>query len=271
MPTLRRSVTRFVVLFPGRSGSTYVISALDAHPQVAAKGEVLDPLRPEGPEAQLDWTRRFFRGRFVSPYKAVGFKTKLRDVLDQDGFARILDEYDARLVYLDRRNDVKHAISRITARRLKDTTGRWNRYDGDARLDAFPVDVADFEERLGAVEAEKATIAEYVEQAGPAAPPPRLRGPPRRPHRGLPPAPRLPRPPAGADPGHDPQEHERRPPRGRHQLRRAARPLRRHPLRADVRRGPRPVAPRFGATWYLQEGFKSHRKEDRAHAEIPVV
>lgn len=162
MPTLRRSVTRFVVLFPGRSGSTYVISALDAHPQISAKGEVLDPLRPEGPEAQLDWTRRYFRGRFVNRNRAVGFKTKLRDVLDQDGFARILDEFDARLVYLDRRNDVKHAISRITARRLKDTTGRWNRYDGDARLDAFPVDPADFEERLEAVEAEKATIAEYV-------------------------------------------------------------------------------------------------------------
>jgi len=164
MPTLRRSVTRFVVLFPGRSGSTYVISALDAHPKISAKGEVLDPLRPVGPEAQLDWTRRFFRGRLVSPYRAVGFKTKLRDVLDQDGFAAILDEYDAKLIYLDRRNDVKHAISRITARRLKDTTGRWNRYDGDARLDAFPVDVTDFEARLEAVEAEKATIAAYVER-----------------------------------------------------------------------------------------------------------
>jgi hypothetical protein len=91
------------------------------------------------------------------------------DVLDQDGFATILDEYDARLVYLDRRNDVKHAISRITARRLKDTTGRWNRYDGDARLDAFAVDLADFEERLQAVEAEKAP--RRYREARPAPPP----------------------------------------------------------------------------------------------------
>ncbi len=164
MPTLRRHVVRFVILFPGRSGSTYVISALDAHPAITAKGEVLDPLRPQGPEAQLDWTRRYLRGPAVNRSKAVGFKTKLRDVLDQAGFTSVLDEYDARLIYLDRRNDVKHAISRITARRLKDTTGRWNRYDGDARLDAFAVDFDDFQTRLDDVEAEKATIAEYVGQ-----------------------------------------------------------------------------------------------------------
>jgi LPS sulfotransferase NodH len=162
VPTLRRSVTHFVLLFPGRSGSTYLISALDAHPAITAKGEVLDPLRPQGPQAQLDWTRRYFRGPIVNRSKAVGFKTKLRDVLDQDGFARILTELDARLIYLDRRNDVKHAISRITARRLKDTTGRWNRYDGDSTMEAFDVDVEDFATRLEAVEAEKATISEYV-------------------------------------------------------------------------------------------------------------
>jgi LPS sulfotransferase NodH len=162
MPTLRRHVTRFVVLFPGRSGSTYLISALDAQPHVSAKGEVLDPLRTDGPEAQLEWTRRFLRGPLLNPAKAVGFKTKLRDVLDQEGFAALLDELDVRMIYLDRRNDVKHAISRITARRLKDSTGRWNRYDGDEHLEAFAVDVDDFQSRLDAVEAEKATISEYV-------------------------------------------------------------------------------------------------------------
>jgi LPS sulfotransferase NodH len=162
MPTLRRHVTRFVLLFPGRSGSTYVISALDAQPDITAKGEVLDPLRPQGPAVQLEWTRRFLRGPVLNRSKAVGFKTKLRDVLDQDGFAAVLSELDARLIYLDRRNDVKHAISRITARRLKDSTGRWNRYDGDDRLAPFAVDFEDFRSRLDAVEAEKATISDYV-------------------------------------------------------------------------------------------------------------
>ena len=162
MPTSRRHVMRFVVLFPGRSGSTYVISALDAHPAILAKGEVLDPMRPEGPEKQLEWTRRYLRGPILNRNRAVGFKTKLRDVLDQDGFATILRDLDVRIIYLDRRNDVKHAISRITARRLKDTIGRWNRYDGDARLDPIEVDLEDFQTRLEAVEAEKATISEYV-------------------------------------------------------------------------------------------------------------
>lgn len=164
MPTSRSHVTRFVVLFPGRSGSTWVISALNAHPKIEAKGEVLDPMRTDGPQAQLEWTRKYLRGPAINKHKAVGFKTKLRDVLDQDGFATILNDVDAKIIYLDRRNDVKHAISRITARRLKDTIGRWNRYDGDQKLDPIDVDFEDFQTRLDAVEAEKTTISDYVNQ-----------------------------------------------------------------------------------------------------------
>ena len=170
----RRRIARFVILFPGRVGSTFLVSALDAHPEVEAKGERLDPLRSEGPAAQLEWTRRFLRGQAVSRHRAVGFKTKLRDVLDQDGFAALLHELDTRVVLLDRRNDVKHVVSRITARALKDTTGRWNRYAGDGGTGeggsggapSVHVDPDDFDERLGAVVAEKATIVEYVDRLG---------------------------------------------------------------------------------------------------------
>ena len=266
MPTLRRHVVRFVILFPGRSGSTYVVSALDAHPAITAKGEVLDPLRPKGPEAQLDWTRRYLRGPAVNRSKAVGFKTKLRDVLDQAGFTSVLDEYDARLVYLDRRNDVKHTISRITARRLKDTTGRWNRYDGDARLAAFAVDFDDFQTRLDDVEAEKATIAEYVGQVD------RpllhldyedlLADPDATFHQllaflGLPPAP--------LEAARDAEEHQRRPARRRHQLHGAARPVRRDPVRAHVRRGARSLGnpgemPGCRRVWALVRGARRRRQ-----------
>jgi LPS sulfotransferase NodH len=159
-----------VVLFPGRVGSTFLVSALDAHPEVEAKGERLDPLRADGPAAQLDWTRRYLRGPIVNRHRAVGFKTKLRDVLDQDAFAALLDDLGARIIVSDRRNDVKHVVSRITARRLKDTTGRWNRYAGDeAGTTSAPpvvVDLDDFDERLRAVVREKASILEYVERLG---------------------------------------------------------------------------------------------------------
>jgi hypothetical protein len=163
MPALRSRVVRFVILFPGRVGSTYLVSALDAHPDVEAKGERLDPLRAEGPAAQLRWAGRYLRGPWLNRHRAVGFKTKLRDVLDQRGFAELLTRLDARVILLDRRNDVKHVISRLTARRLRDTTGRWNRRAGeDGVPEPMDVDPDDFDERLRAVVAEKATIAEFV-------------------------------------------------------------------------------------------------------------
>ena len=160
----RSRIARFVILFPGRVGSTFLVSALDAHPDVEAKGERLDPLRAEGAEAQLAWTRRYLRGRILDPHRAIGFKTKLRDVLDRDAFADLLRDLSVRIILLDRRNDVKHVVSRITARELKDTTGRWNRYAGDdaGRAGAVRVDVDDFDTRLRAVVAEKDTIVDYV-------------------------------------------------------------------------------------------------------------
>jgi hypothetical protein len=163
MPTLRSRVVRFVILFPGRVGSTFLVSALDAHPDVAAKGERLDPLRADGAVAQLDWARRYYRGPWINRHRAVGFKTKLRDVLDPDGFADLLARVDARVILLDRRNDVKHVVSRLTARRLRDTTGRWNRYgDDEPAREPIEVDPDDFDTRLQAVVAEKAAIARFV-------------------------------------------------------------------------------------------------------------
>ncbi len=161
-------MARFVILFPGRVGSTFLVSALDAHPDIEAKGERLDPLRTEGAAAQLDWARRYLKGRIVNRYRAVGFKTKLRDVVDKHAFADLARELDVRIILLDRRNDVKHVVSRITARALKDTTGRWNRYAGDGagRADAVTIDADDFDVRLRAVVAEKASIVDYVATLG---------------------------------------------------------------------------------------------------------
>lgn len=162
MPTLRAHVVRFVILFPGRVGSTYLVSALDSHRDIEAKGERLDPLRAAGAQAQLHWTRRYLCGPIINRHRAVGFKTKLRDVLDTEGFELLLHELDARVVLLDRRNDVKHVVSRVTARRLRDTTGRWNRYGTEPPAAPLEIDLDDFDERLRAVVAEKGVIAEFV-------------------------------------------------------------------------------------------------------------
>jgi LPS sulfotransferase NodH len=151
-----------VILFPGRTGSTFLVSALDAHPKVEAKGEVLDGLRAEGVDAQRAWVDRYLRGPVVGRSKVIGFKTKLRDVLDKEAFTAAVERYNTQIIVLDRRNDVKHAVSRITARVLRDRTGRWNRYEGSAGLGLIEIDPEDFASRLSAVEEEKGVIRSYV-------------------------------------------------------------------------------------------------------------
>ncbi|MFM7271116.1 MAG: hypothetical protein ACKO2C_05730 [Actinomycetes bacterium] len=163
---LRRNVSRFVILFPGRTGSTYLISAIDRHPDVEAKGEMLDGLREAGVDAQRAWLEKYLRAPFIGDHRAVGFKTKLRDVLDVDHFTSTIAKYDARIIVLDRRNDVKHAVSRITARVLRDRTGRWNRYEGVEEVGLVEVDPDDFASRLVSVEEEKQTIRDYVASIG---------------------------------------------------------------------------------------------------------
>lgn len=162
MLVLRRSVTPFVVLFPGRVGSTLLITALDEHPDVHADGERLDGMRERGAGRQLEWTDSFLRGPLVGHHRAVGFKTKLRDVLDPSGFRSILERHSARVVVLGRRNDVKHAVSRVTAKELHQSTNRWNRFSESEGVAAVTVDPERFERLLGQIERDKQAINEYV-------------------------------------------------------------------------------------------------------------
>lgn len=159
---LRRSVRPFVLLFPGRVGSTYLVTALHQHPDVRAEGERLDALRPRGAAYQLAWADRFLRGPLLGRHRAVGFKTKLRDVLDPDGFTAVLARRGARVVVLGRRNDVKHAISRVTAKALYETTNRWNRYGQTAPSGPVHVDVEKFDRRLRRIAEDKAAIERYA-------------------------------------------------------------------------------------------------------------
>jgi LPS sulfotransferase NodH len=156
-------VRRFVILFPGRVGSTYLVSALAEHPEVVADGERLSGLRPRGAEAQLAWARTFLRGPVVGRARARGFKTKLRDVQDPQGFADLVGDLDVRVLLMSRRNDVKHAVSRVTAKDLHEATGRWNRYDEAGAAPApVHVDLERFHRLLDGVIADKAEIADYV-------------------------------------------------------------------------------------------------------------
>ena len=67
---------------------------------------------------------------------------------------------------LERANHIKTAVSIIRARKLRDATGRWNKYSSDTELEAFDIDPEDLELRLERSRARKAATAGYAEGLG---------------------------------------------------------------------------------------------------------
>lgn len=162
MLTTRRNLERFVILFPGRTGSSYLTSMLASHPDIDAQSEAIGWLRPRGADAQIEWANQFLRGPLLGRERVIGFKTKLRDVEDRQRFTEVLREHRPRLIFLTRENDVKHAVSRLNARRLHDATGHWNRQDGDGVLPPMHVEPDDFAHHLAKAVEEKADTTAFV-------------------------------------------------------------------------------------------------------------
>lgn len=159
-------VVPFVIFFLGRSGSTYLVEALDSHPFVVAGFEELHTVRKRGGSAsdQLECARDFLAPRPAATYHAIGFKTKLHDVLDRGGFRALLGELDARVIVLQRRNAIKWVVSWFNSERLFGLTGDWNLYSSDGRLPPFELDLAMFEERLHEFREGGRFLAEYVHE-----------------------------------------------------------------------------------------------------------
>jgi LPS sulfotransferase NodH len=141
----------FILLFRGRCGSTYLVEALDNHPSVRAAPEKMAALiqKKQGAPEQLQWARQFLApAANGTPYSAIGFKTKLQDVLDPDGMTALLQELSARIIHMRRRNTVKMTVSLFNSVRLKDTTGDWNLYDKTKTLPPLTIDLQKFDEWL---------------------------------------------------------------------------------------------------------------------------
>ncbi len=129
----------FLILFEGRSGSTYIVQRLDAHPALVCGGEWIETRAGRSPAeqrafAEAYWTRRRARG-----VRAAGMKTKLRHLLDADDFRGLLDGLGVRVVLLTRRNLVKWAVSGIASLRLNERLGRAYVRTPDERLPPFAI------------------------------------------------------------------------------------------------------------------------------------
>jgi hypothetical protein len=161
--TLSRNPVRFVILFVGRSGSSNLVEALDSHPGISARGEWLFG---KDSDRQLRVAREFLTQPPHGEYSAVGFKTKLKDVRDPEGFAKLLREAEARIIFLQRRNSIKHVVSRFNSYRLHGVTKHWNLYNEEDRLPPATIDLMWFSGNLQEIEEEKRELEGYVKNLG---------------------------------------------------------------------------------------------------------
>jgi LPS sulfotransferase NodH len=162
MLNIRFRANKFVILFVGRTGSTYLQEMLDSHPQIRALGEGLAELKNNGAHQQLKWVEWALTPPILGRYRAVGFKTKLVDILDPQGFALILKKQRVKIIHMQRRNRIKSVISYFNAKRLWEHTEQWNLYSGYDRLPAFSINLEKFNEALINREKVEIELNEFV-------------------------------------------------------------------------------------------------------------
>ena len=123
---------QYVILFPGRTGSTYLASHMISHPEIAARYEILSRYRDSW-EDQLECIETLFNKKRFPVVGAVGFKCKLSQVLDRKAFKAYLQENSVKVVHQIRRNKLKYIVSVIRARMLRSEQGRSNVLDEEQR------------------------------------------------------------------------------------------------------------------------------------------
>lgn len=105
----------FVLLFVGRTGSSLTIDVFNQHPEVKFEGEVLETFKGKTDMSmrQTEWIKDLFGPENASQYKTLGFKTKHYDIPCEDAFRRSLQGFRPTILFSDRRNVLKQAISRL--------------------------------------------------------------------------------------------------------------------------------------------------------------
>ncbi|HEV2754767.1 MAG TPA: hypothetical protein VG318_03190 [Actinomycetota bacterium] len=138
------------------------MEALQSHPDVRAGFEELGSRRGEGAAAQLEFARSFFVGKGAEGAAAVGFKTKLQDVLDPDAFTHVLRECGAYVLLLQRRNVVKAVVSWFRSELVNRATGDWNVYRAGDVPPPIEIDTAEFVDRIGRYEEARRRLQQYA-------------------------------------------------------------------------------------------------------------
>ena len=129
---------RVIILFEGRSGSSHLVELLDQHPRCRFLPEDLAELKEEGWESQrlwLDKTLGYRDESEIASLSVIGFKTKLRDIVDPEAFLAYLNHHpEIAIIRMFRRNAIKQTLSAIRAWKLANETGEYNIKQGNKHL-----------------------------------------------------------------------------------------------------------------------------------------
>lgn len=159
--TARRTPrTRFVILSGGRSGSTLLVELLDSHPEIRCEDELLHyPLF--APLVYVDrrssMARKPVYGFKLLDYQLRQVQTRIPEPL---GFVRQLVEAGYRVLYLERRNPLRMALSNILARQR----GQYHVRSASAlRPGTLTVPLEDVDRWLRAIEVQRETQAHLLQ------------------------------------------------------------------------------------------------------------
>jgi len=159
-PSSSNRKTNFILLFIGRSGSSYIIDMLNSHPDIVAERELLVPF--DDSESEYNCLNNLYNKQRDVNISAVGFKTKLTDVYDVGQFTKMLDEFDTKIIYLYRDNVIKQTVSRINRKRLHDDREHHNLEKGDKKLPAFSIETEEFKRWFEETNNRSLEIHDYV-------------------------------------------------------------------------------------------------------------
>ena len=144
----------------GRTGSSYLVSCLQSHPRSLCEGERLVGL--DSAEAQERWIDRFYRRRFR--IRAMGFKTKLKDVHDREVLAACLRRHGADVICMRREDVLRQAISVLRARELKSRFGVWNRNVDTPDLGPSRIDLGELDRVIADCLRQREELERYVSE-----------------------------------------------------------------------------------------------------------
>ena len=151
---------KFIILFQGRTGSSYLTESINSYPGIVMLPEILggeaQKATPKHVALQIKKLNKVFRK------DNTGFKAKLADVLDHKALTAYIKDNDIKIIYMVRKNLIKLAISVINGRRLFKETGLWNLENAQDRLPPFRVDLPELDHVLTVRERQEEELREFV-------------------------------------------------------------------------------------------------------------